>query len=251
MKEIVKITIVSILLITLHNSCKKDSCEPCHIESTTSDSSFIIGVENEYTRVVTIDPVIIEGDLFTNGVIREYDIDDNGIADFKFESFHFISKGGANYKECSVDCMNSLYQISTIKISDTLHECSQIIDSSTIHYTYYNSYWVFQCNEESFDTVYSVSIRSYPKVYSKGDTLNHLESWSSNKLVLASYDATYMSYDTPNIYEYKVARGNWNWHLMKYILFKKDIGERNLYGWLKIGVESGNQIRFYEYAIQN
>ena len=247
MKSIISITVL-ILTIILINGCGKETCEPCYTE-TDYDKTFIIGTENGFIDITTLDStikIIAPAHDYTNEI---FDIDKDGIPDFEIHSDHGISPGGINYQKSSIKVVNSFFQISIIEMSDTLHRCMQITNDTIVTYIFYNNYSSYSCYGDGIDTTYSPNIFSYPKSYSTGDSLNDNESWTNEDLTLSYYDNSYHGWYPPYI-AYSIMRGNWNKQNMKYILFKKESNDKNLYGWLRLSIDNYKEIRVYEYAIQ-
>ena len=236
--------IVLFLMLILINGCKKEKDKPLDTEI-----DFIIGTENDFVDITKFDSTIKIIATSYNSINVDFDIDKDGIPDFKIRSDYETSPGGINYQKSSIKVVNSLFQISTIDMFDTLHKCTQITNDTIITYIIYNNYSTYTCNGDGIDSTYSPNIFSIPKIYSMGDRLTYNEFWSSEDLIFSYYDQSYQWVYPPYI-SYSVIRGNWNNQNMKYILFRKENNNKSLYGWLRLSIDNYREIRVYEYAIQ-
>ncbi len=223
-----------LLIIVTFASCSKEK-----------DSSFVIGVDNDSMNTFTLDSAveIIAPALSVNEF--ELDIDNDGINDFKLVSEHNVSSGGVNQRGSFLIVLNTSFLVSTTEMIDTTYQCYNFSLNST---TTYNNFYSYSCLTEN-DSIQSINIFEYPKVYSSGDSYNCNESWLNSELIL-SYLNNSSSNIGPPYSNHNIVRGNWNLQNMKYILISKDIGPKSLYGWIKLSVENFKEIQFIEYSLQ-
>ena len=239
----------AILALILTCGCDKENCEPC-ITNTANDKSFIIGTESDFINITKFDStikVIAPAHDFAN---ENFDVDKDGVNDFEIRSDHGISPGGVNYQQSSIKILNSSFQISVFEMSDTLHRCMQVAYDTLIAYVYYNNYSNYTCSGNGIDTTYSPNNVYYPSIHSTGDSLTLNENWHGDDLTFSYYDQSYHGWFAP-FTSYLIVRGNWNNQNMKYVLFKKEYNDTELYGWLRLSIDNYKEIRIYEYAIQN
>lgn len=247
MKTIILI-IVPILSVILINGCTKEPCEVKTNQVSTNGNIFTIGNKSYYVDVTTLDSAIEISAMVHSYTSKKFDIDKDGTPDFELYSDYSISPGGINYQKSMIKVLNPIFHISTIKMSDTLYKCKQITNDTIVTYTIYNNYSNFSCN--GIKTTFSPNIYTYPKVYSKGDSLTYNESWINKDLILSFNDRSAFIFGHPSITIHSIIRGNWNNKNLKYLLFKKEYNGKNYYGWLKLSICCYSGIRLYEYAIQ-
>jgi len=254
-------------IIQTSSSCKKNECalyqsqkivdtiffDSTSIDSTISDSSFIIGVNSELIDIIVFDSVVKIISPFHEIVNKSFDIDHDGILDIKIESFSIASPGGIGEDYSTIEVLNHNFEISYSSLIDSGFSCYKYDSDSTLYLTHYNNqyeqYEYFNCDgEKIFRNTHSTLS---PKVYKKSDTLNHLEIWSNSVRYLAYFDHSLFFDDINGGHtKHKIKRGLWDKTNMKYLIFRINRLNQYYYGWLKLSVEETREIRFYEYALQ-
>ncbi|MGF7141585.1 hypothetical protein [Roseimarinus sediminis] len=264
MKNSVKILVLTFFILGVLGNCIKAPIAPSNTDNiidsnfvSKEDSScinsevrrMVIGEEVEYIRITTFDsPEIIIAPWYQSGWFR-FDIDGDGTHDIGLYSGDYYSNGGTNAQISRISCLNSDFQMSTIEMFDTIFKCQNYINDSTYSLVYHNNYSSYTCSNVDKDSIYNLEKFSYPKVYSKGDTLTNAESWLSEDLILSYFDHSIFEWEKSYV-EHSILKGNWNNMHFKYILLKKTIEDEYIIGWLKLSVDNHKEVRFYEYAIQ-
>lgn len=231
---------ILILIVSILWGCSKEDAKP--------DTNFIIGHKNLAVEVVTYDPPIqINTNQDHHG---EYiiDMDSNRISDIAITSDFSFSSGGSFGWGASIG-INNMTTISTIEQIDTSHICYTYTDNKHFDYVYYNSQIDYTCTEGHTDSITSINIQHYPRLYNMGDTISETENWLDGELILSYYGGM-DSGNSTNRTRMWFRNGNWNNQGEHYLLFRRYFWDKDRYGWLKISISNNNEIQLYEYAIQ-
>ena len=184
-----------------------------------------------------------------NGVPYKYfDVDNDQINDFKINSTWSGSSGGLQQNWRSIEVINQDFYISTAEVYDSTFRCT---DTSNMEYTHYNSIWiqnwpVICLGQDSYTGLGSITC---PEPYIQGDSIPPLPSWTQSKIYLTFKDASCFRTSQRMDY-YRIMRGSWRNVEDKYVLFKKESGNKIRYGWFKLKTDGGGSIYVLEYAIQ-
>lgn len=247
---------IVILVLFALVGCKKETPSVTPPVDCSNVSDFVIGVENDCVSITTFDtPITIVSSQSIGpwpGVDSSFDINNDGQNDFSFTSTHAISLGGVRLLMSSIIILNGGIHISVIDLTDTVHECIYPPNPSFEYVVDYNNNSTYECVSGLKNELIGIFTNTHPKVYNMNDTINHSETWSdyySQELNLSYFDNFYshfMYYQRDNY----ILRGNWNNTNKQYIVFQRNDGVRDYYGWLKLDVTNNKEIHFYGYAYQ-
>jgi hypothetical protein len=232
------------VLLGLILSCKKEPIEPIN-----SDGSLIFGNIPPNFNITTFDSSVSIIAAWHSSASYQFDIDSDGVNDFKLNSVYSASPGGIDQREASIDVLNSTFQISVSTLLDSIFQCKYIENDTLKSITYYNGIGGYSCSGSNLNSFSRVDTTVCPKIYSIGDTIGNEGNWVSNsvKFSIFNNDNLWVLFPVQNTC---IFRGNWNNTNMKYLLFRINNNGQFRYGWLKLSIDEYNHIRFHEYAMQ-
>lgn len=221
-----------LFLLILLIGCKKDNEDLPEVD-------FVVGETSSRMIIHTYDSTIYIRNWDDN---FSFDIDQDGINDFRIISVHVTSPGGINDQEASVEILNKSIEISSGYDIDSIFNCSFYHNDTLYSTSYFNRRSGYECYGN--ETFLRIDTTIHPLVYSKGSTVRDL-IWKKGNIVLSHYvnDAFWL----PPPHHNYILYGNWNNANMKYVVFRIN-GSETRYGWLKLSILDYHEILFYEYA---
>lgn len=188
-----------------------------NIKLTISNNTFIDSISKNIT---VSDEISLNNNIGIKSFPATLDIDDDKIDDLQFIVLSYDGVSN-HYSFSSIKPLNN-YEIAI----DSIVQQTWDVNPSNLTDTLFNLVTVF-----------------YPKIYVLGDTILNSNNFSNKKLYLSIYDSSHYGYRS--IFNLNF----WNKDEIRYIGFRKTIGNITKTGWIKLKVINYTNVTLYSYKI--
>ena len=188
-----------------------------NVKLKISNDIYIDSINNNIT---VSDEISLNNNIGIKSFPATLDIDDDRINDLLFTAITY--NGVSNHFSYSKITPLNNYEIAI----DTIVQRTWDINPSNLT-----------------DTVFNLVTRFYPKIYVLGDRILNSNDFSNKALNLSIYDSSYYGYRSI------IDLNFWNKDEIRYIGFRKTIGNITKIGWIKLKVLNYTNVTLYSYKI--
>lgn len=185
------------------------------------------------------------------------DVDRDGLDDFSFTSFITISPGGINDQGAQFEVLNDVFEFTVQTLFDTNFCCRDTVfyeNDTIINSVFYSHDTLYSCPSENEFYINGIFENLYVQLLRSGDTLTGSEEWKQSKVDFSNANfSSFYSFEGNIIYanSWKIIHSPWIQEGRKYLLFRKNIENNYLYGWIELEVIDYHGICIYQTAIES